>query len=286
MEKLSASIVVYNTDVFLLKRAMTSFLASSIAGELVIVDNSPADNLRQFCEGIKNVSYIFNGRNLGYGAAHNIAIRSFIDRSSYHLVLNPDVYFDAGTLEKIFYFMEAHPLAGLAMPKVYNAHHELQMSCKLLPTPFNLAIRRFFLSHGWLDSFNDRYEMRERGYQHVMNVPFLSGCFMFLRTSALKKTGLFDERFFLYAEDTDLSRRIHRQFETLFFPGAEITHLHARGSYKDLRLTLQNLKSAIQYFNKWGWFFDAERKLINARALSQTSTISPEKTSLEKIKVA
>jgi GT2 family glycosyltransferase len=100
-----------------------------------------------------------------------------------------------------------------------------------------------------------------------MNVPFLSGCFMFFRTSALKQVGLFDERFFLYAEDTDLSRRMHQQFKTLFYPKAEIFHVHARGSYKNFVLTLHNLKSAAQYFNKWGWFYDPIRKEINRNTL-------------------
>lgn len=286
MEKITASIVTYNTDTLLLKRAVDSFLKSSLTGRLFIIDNSPKDSLRHYCEGVTGVTYLFNKKNIGYGKGHNIAIRQVLEQSQYHLVLNPDVYFDPWALEKIFYFMEEHPRAGLVMPKVYNAENELQMLCKLLPTPYNLAGRRFFPFKKWIANFNERYEMKESGYQSVMNVPFLSGCFMFLRTSALKKTGLFDERFFLYAEDTDLSRRIHQQFQTLYFPGAEITHLHARGSYKDFYLTFQNLKSAIQYFNKWGWFFDSERKLINQSALSPTNAVPLEKTSLEKMRVA
>lgn len=128
--------------------------------------------------------------------------------------------------------------------------------------------------------------MKNSGYNQVMNVPFLSGCFMFLRNDALKKTGLFDERFFLYAEDTDLSRRMHQQFETLFFPSVEINHVHARGSYKDFRLTFHNIKSAFQYFNKWGWFFDEERIMINQRAHSQTQGASAPDSTLREVKAA
>ncbi len=285
MEKITASIVVYKTDPFLLKRAMNSFLNGSLTGKLTIIDNSPNDHLRKY-SAIPGVTYIFNNKNLGYGTAHNIALQQNLDRSKYHLVLNPDVYFDSLTVEKIFDFMEGQPQAGLAMPKVLSAYDQVQMLCKLLPTPLDLAIRRFFPFKQWFSKFIDQYEMKESGYDRIMNVPFLSGCFMFLRTEALKQTGLFDQRFFLYAEDTDLSRRVHLQFETLFFPGAEITHLHARGSYKDFFLTMQNLKSAIQYFNKWGWFFDAERKDINQRALSVNKFIAFENTAVEKIRVA
>ncbi len=285
MEKITASIVVYKTDPFLLRRAMDSFLNSSLTGKLTIVDNSPDDRLRQYCE-IPKITYIFNHENVGYGRAHNIVLQQNLDRSIYHLVLNPDVYFDPSTLEKIFHFMEEQPQAGLAMPKVFSADHQVQMVCKLLPTPFDLAIRRFFPFKQWVSKFTGRYEMKESGYDRIMNVPFLSGCFMFLRMEALKQTGFFDERFFLYAEDTDLSRRIHLQFETLFFPGAEIVHLHARGSYKDFYLTLQNLKSAIQYFNKWGWFFDVERQRINQRTLSSINFIALENIPVGKVRVA
>jgi GT2 family glycosyltransferase len=266
MEKISASIVVYKTSPCLLTKAIDSYLHSTITGPLYIVDNSPTDELRKFCEGRKT-HYIFAGKNLGYGKAHNIAISKTLYTSSYHLVLNPDVSFDPDTLEKIHDFMEDQPQAGLVMPRVVGPDHQIQRLCKLLPTPFNLASRRF-LPSGWFKKYNERYELQHSGYNHVMDVPFLSGCFMFLRTSALQKMGLFDERFFLYAEDTDLSRRIHGDFETLFYPGAEISHVHARGSYKDFWHTLYNLRSAIQYFNKWGWFFDKERKSINQEALA------------------
>ncbi|GHN00387.1 glycosyl transferase family 2 [Cytophagales bacterium WSM2-2] len=283
MEKIRASIVVYETEPHLLKQAMESFLNSPMAGQLTIIDNSPTDFLRQFSG--PRVEYIFVGKNVGYGKAHNLAMSDSLEKSHYHIVLNPDVCFNPGTLERIYDFMEDNPQAGLAMPKVYGTDGELQMMCKLLPQPLNLFLRRFFPFDNWFKGFNDYYEMKNTGYNRVMNVPFLSGCFMFLRTSALKRTGLFDERFFLYAEDTDLSRRIHQQFETLFFPDAEITHVHARGSYKNFKLTIRNAISAIQYFNKWGWFIDAEREIINERAMA-TTNLHVQKESLSEVRAA
>ncbi len=284
MEKISASIVVYNNEPKLLLLTINSFLHSTVSGPLTIIDNSPTDALRQVCSHL-GVHYFFKGENLGYGKGHNFAINFHLENSIYHLVLNPDVYFETDVLEKLFHFMEANKQAGLAMPKVFGSDGQLQMLCKLLPTPVDLATRRFFPFNEWLKSRNEKYELKESGYDSVMNVPFLSGCFMFLRTAALKQVGLFDERFFLYAEDTDLSRRIHQQFETLFFPAAEITHVHARGSYKDFALTLHNIKSAVQYFNKWGWFFDEERKLVNQKATTQTQT-SYAPTLLREVKAA
>lgn len=285
MERISASIVVYKHDPLLLKRAIDSFLKSTVTGPLVIIDNSPSDTLRHACMG-PGLTYIFNNKNLGYGKAHNLAIRQFLDRTRYHLVLNPDVSFAHDVIEKLVHFMDNNLQAGLAMPKVLGCDGQLQMLCKLLPTPLDLATRRFFPFKGWFKGQNEKYEMRDSGYNQVMNVPFLSGCFMFLRTDALKMTGLFDERFFLYAEDTDLSRRIHLQFETLFFPNATINHVHARGSYKDLGLTLHNIRSAFQYFNKWGWFFDDDRIVINHRASSQKQNTGLPDAVLREVKAA
>jgi len=284
MEKITASIVVYKNDPYLLRRAMDSFLRSTITGPLTIIDNSPTDELRPSCN-CANVTYLFNNRNLGYGKGHNLAIKRNLDQTRYHLVLNPDVSFEADVIEKLFYFMESNPKAGLAMPKVLSPDGHIQMLCKLLPTPLDLTTRRF-LPKNWFKNKNEKYEMKASGYGNVMNVPFLSGCFMFLRTESIKKVGLFDERFFLYAEDTDLSRRIHRQFETLFYPETKINHVHARGSYKDLRLTFHNIKSAIQYFNKWGWFFDEERHLINKMANTQTRRANDIDPKLREVKAA
>jgi len=285
MEKITASIVAYQDNPMQLGRAIDSFLKSSVSGPLMIIDNSPSDDLRYTCD-CPGVTYIFNNRNLGYGRGHNQAIRQFLNRSKYHLVLNADVSFAQDVIEKLVHFMENNPRAGLTMPKVLGPDGQLQMLCKLLPTPFDLATRRFFPFKNWFKSQNERYEMKHTDYNQVMNVPFLSGCFMFLRIDALKKTGLFDERFFLYAEDTDLSRRMHQQFETLFFPDVEINHVHARGSYKDFRLTFHNIKSAVQYFNKWGWFFDDERVMINQRADAQTQSMRPTNSTLREVKAA
>jgi hypothetical protein len=110
---------------------------------------------------------------------------------------------------------------------------------------------------------NKIYELHESGYDKIMNIPYLSGCFMYLRTETLKEIGFFDERIFMYIEDADLTRRIHREYKTLFYPDAQIYHHYAKGSYRNFRLMLYNVHGAFIYFTKWGWFFDRERKAIN-----------------------
>ena len=116
-----------------------------------------------------------------------------------------------------------------------------------------------------------KFELRESGYNRIMDVPYLSGCFMFLRTEALKESGLFDERFFMYPEDIDLTRRIHKNFRTVFYPEVSIVHHHAQSSYLNFKMLLVHTWNMIKYFNKWGWIFDKERRKINAKTLKQIS---------------
>jgi GT2 family glycosyltransferase len=94
---------------------------------------------------------------------------------------------------------------------------------------------------------------------------------MLLRTSALKVVGLFDERFFMYGEDVDLTRRIHEKFITLYYPGATVTHHHARDSDESLKMLWIHCVNLSRYFNKWGWFLDKRRAQINRELLNQRS---------------
>jgi hypothetical protein len=236
------------------------------------VDNSPADNLKTFAEISDSIVYIFNNRNLGYGKAHNIAVRKTIeDGIKYHLVLNPDVCFEPRVIENIYEFMEKNPDVGILMPKILYPDGSIQYLCKLLPAPVDVISRRFVPIKKSVEKRNEAYELRFTKYDKIMEVPYLSGCFMFIRTAVFEKAGLFDERFFLYFEDVDLSRRIHRYYRTVYYPEVFIYHGFEKGSYKNFKLLKHHIVSAIRYFNKWGWFFDKEKERINKETLEKIS---------------
>jgi GT2 family glycosyltransferase len=188
--------------------------------------------------------------------------------SKYHLVLNPDVAFEQHVLRELISFMEQNNDVGLVMPKVLYPDGRLQPLCKLLPEPHQLFARRFLIPFKKiLNHINHEYEMLFTAYDKITEVPFLSGCFMLLRTQALQTVGLFDERFFLYFEDADLSRRIHQRYRTMFYPAVAVQHVHERKSYKNLKILLFHINSTITYFNKWGWFVDEERDAVNLKIL-------------------
>jgi GT2 family glycosyltransferase len=272
MHNLSSSIVLYNTSESDLQNVVQTVLQSKLSVQLYLIDNSPTDKLRTVIAdkfGNRRIEYIFNNKNIGFGKAHNIALRKAINNSRYHLVLNPDIEFEDGVLEKIYAYLEMNKDVGQLLPKVFYDNGHLQKLCHLLPKPFNLIGRRFFNHTSWSRKLDDEYGLTGFNYDRCLNIPNLSGCFMFLRCSVLKQVGFFDERYFMYMEDIDLCRRIHRVSKTMFYPGVSIVHGFEKESYNNPELLKHHIFSAIKYFNKWGWFFDKERTEANRAILKQ-----------------
>jgi len=263
---LNVSIVLYNHSLSEIAPLVETLRKSEMVSDIFLIDNSPKRNLE--FESLK-AFYHFNGKNIGYGAAHNIAIRQTIEQNiPFHLVINPDISFEPSILKKIEKYMNNNTDIGQLMPKVYYPNGEIQYLCKLLPTPFDLIFRRF-LPQKWTQKRTEKFEMRASGYNKIIDVPYLSGCFMLLRTSVLKEVGLFDERFFMYPEDVDLTRRIHGKFRTVFSPEVSVVHHHVQGSYTNTKLLIIHSMNMIKYFNKWGWVFDKERRKINREISKQ-----------------
>jgi GT2 family glycosyltransferase len=263
--KISASIVLYKTEPSELHNVYKCFLESLVNFRLILVDNSPDDRLRNIIID-ENVKYIYQGNNIGYGRGHNIALKNILDNSDFHLVLNSDISFKPDVIGSLIAYMLKHAEVGLIMPKVLYPNGETQYLCKLIPTPFDLIFRRF-LPASVLKKRKEKFQLLFTGYDKIMEVPYLSGCFMFLRTASIKEVGLFDERFFMYPEDIDLTRRINEKYKTIYFPEVFIIHDHAKESYKRGDMLLIHATNIIKYFNKWGWFFDLKRVRTNQNIL-------------------
>lgn len=270
LTQINASIVLYHNTKEQLLKAINSFLNTSLHVRLYLIDNSSNDDLKELALVDERIEYIFNNANLGYGKAHNIAMRkSIADDVPYHVVLNPDIYFDEGVLENLFDYMQSNRDVGHLMPKVLYPDKKLQNLCKLLPTPLDLFARRFIPIKSIVDKINNRYQLDFFNYDEVAEIPFLSGCFMFLRTDVLKQDCLFDENFFMYLEDADLTRRISQVARTIFYPNVFIYHEYQRGAHTSKKLLWFFIKSTFTYFNKYGWFFDDYRKVTNEKTLNK-----------------
>ena len=272
---ISASVVLYNTKDELIDNMITCFNPDN-GGVLFFIDNSP--NINQYCEKIcsryPNVNYIYNNANLGYGSAHNIALDKAIALgSTYHIVLNPDITYNSSVIDKLKEYADSNMDVVYILPKVLYPDGSVQYLCKLLPNPFDLFFRRFFSFARFAQKRDDIYTLKKTGYNKIINPPCLSGCFMFLRVSTLIENNMrFDDRFFMYCEDFDLIRRLHRVGKTIYYPYTEIIHNHAKESYKNKHMLRIHVVSAIKYFNKYGWFFDEERKIMNKRIMCEISS--------------
>jgi len=267
------SIVTYKTDLDEVARAIRQFLAVPLKVHLCVIDNSPKPlPLHHLLES--RTSYYYPNRNLGYGRAHNLAIRASRDRARYNLVMNTDITYSPDVVSRLFRFMNANSTAGLAGPQVHYPDGSLQHVCRMLPTPLNMFLRRFLPRSTWTENADARYELRWWNHQTVANIPYFQGSFIMLRTALCNALGGFDERFFLYGEDIDLTRRIHQVAQTLYVPDVHITHEYRRYSNRSLLGTWYGIQNNCRYFNKWGWFFDPERRAINRKLVQALESCS------------
>ena len=252
---ISISIVTYNNDKIIKKCINNIFNSTSNLNlEIIVVDNNSSDNTVSIIEkDFKNIRLIKNNRNIGFGAAHNIAIK--LGRGRYHVVLNPDIIFTENSIEKLLNFMEGNIDVGLVSPKIVFPDGTTQYLCKRLPCLFDLAIRRFMpeFIQNMFKSRIDYFEMKDMDYNKIMDVLYLSGSFMFFRKSLLDKVGGFDENYFMYFEDADITRKVAEISRTVFYPYTSVIHLWDRGSHKNMKLYFISLISTAKYFNKWGW---------------------------------
>ncbi len=260
------SIVLYKTGRQEVEHAIHQFLRVPLKTHLCVIDNSPKRTRLPKYEPAR-LTYFFANSNLGYGRAHNIALRAALGRSPYNLVMNTDVSYDPQVVVKLVQFLDSHPDAGLAGPKILYPDGSLQHVCRLLPTPLNLFLRRFAPRAPWTERADARYELRAWDHQSVANIPYFQASFVILRTGLCNRLGGFDERFFLYGEDIDLTRRIHEVAQTLYVPEVCVTHQYRRYSSSSLLGTWYGIQNNCRYFNKWGWFFDRDRGRINRRVL-------------------
>lgn len=269
ISNVTVSIVLHRTEIEDIAQLLRCLQQDKHVLRWVVVDNGSSDEIREAVQTMGGI-YVRPGTNLGFGIGHNLALAQLAGVDApYHLILNPDIAFDADALGRLADVMDSHPDVGLVMPKVLYPDGSNQYLCKLLPAPIDLVLRRFLpgplkrLARKRIAS----YELRTLDYDAPAYVPSLSGCFMFARRSVLDAVGGFDERFFLYMEDVDLCRRMLAVSRLLYWPGVTVEHVHQMGSYRNRKLLFLHIRSAIKYFNKWGWFTDATRTQINRATL-------------------
>jgi GT2 family glycosyltransferase len=271
---LSVAVVSYAPDPMQLARTLQTLftaaehaLATGRLGALaaVLVDNGPGPGARRILEDLVeaqqsalpsacSLGVIGQGRNLGFGAGHNLALAEA--RSIYHLILNPDAELAPEALTAGLAFMAAHPACGLLSPEVRDGRGVVQHLCRRPPGVFDLFLRGFAPAalRARFRARLDRYELRAHPTGEVLwDPPIVSGCCMLFRTNLLRRLGGFDERFFLYFEDYDLSLRAARQARLARLPAMAIVHHGGNAARKGWRHVALYSRSALRFFRLHGW---------------------------------
>ncbi len=233
--KISVVIVNYNVRNFLEQCLHSVFEAcKGIDHEVFVVDNHSLDGSQAMVKStFPEARLIENKKNLGFSKANNLALK--MAQGQYQLVLNPDTLLEENTLRKCIDFMDAHPEAGALGVKMIDGRGKfLPESKRSLPTPATAFYKMFGLAA--LFPRSKRFGKYHLGYlpeNGIHQVEVLSGAFMFLRKEALNKAGLFDEDYFMYGEDIDLSYRLLKHgYKNYYFPGTTIIHYKGESTKK------------------------------------------------------
>ncbi len=263
----SASIVLYNSNSDFIIELVNS-LTSQGVDIVYLVDNSKNDSRNKFND-LQGSEYLHYPSNPGFGKSHNKAIEKAIHNNyKFHFIVNPDIYLGENVINRMVGYISQNENIGMMMPQILNLDGSIQYLPKLLPSPISLIKRKISIPFGISRRFIEKYEMRLAPPSKIYNCPIISGCFCLLNLDVIQNHGAYDERFFMYFEDFDLSRRLHRNHRTLYFPDVYVYHGYDSGANRNSKLLFAFILSAIKYFNKWGWFWDSERNKFNARTLS------------------
>lgn len=275
--KLSVAIVSYHSDIPALRQALHSMVESirvaclqypALQTTFYLIDNDPdastsralSGELNQLMQqGIQSVQVIHSGKNLGYGAGHNQCLinRSLKFDSDYHLILNPDVVLARDFIEQALQFMAKETEVVAVAPYVENERGEPSYLCKRYPAVLDLWLR------GFMPALIQRvfcrrlawYQMQDVYERKLVNkdIPIISGCCMLIRSRVFRELNGFDEQFFLYFEDFDLSLRMALKGKVAYNPSMRIQHLGGFSAKKGLWHIQQFIRSGRQFFDKHGW---------------------------------
>ncbi len=230
--------------------------ASRTLSEILLVDNRSCDDSAGYVRRLyPEIQVLENPEVSGYGENHNLNLQRAQGR--YFVIMNSDIIVSPDVFVVLRDYMDRHPGVGIITPKILHPDGTIQGFIKRYPTIFDLFLRRF-LPKTFKQLFKRRlayYEMRDIGYDHIYDVPFLSGSFMFCRTDLLKKVGGFDPKYFLYFEDVDLCRRVQKTHRTVYNPNSSVIHFWKREAHINWLFTYYFIRSAFRYFNHWGYKF-------------------------------
>ena len=219
--------------------------------ETCVVDNASIDGSDRMVTADFPQVRLIRADNEGYAAGNNLGLQAFgfgveqapaVSKPRFVLFLNPDTVLPPSALADMLAFMEEHPNAGAAGPRLVREDGTLDKACRRsFPTPEVSAYRMSGLSRIFPKSRRfGRYNLSHLAEDLTTEVDSVVGAFMMVRGQTLSETGLMDERFFMYAEDLDLCYRMKQRGWQVWY-NADVTVLHYKGQSSRQRSTFANV---------------------------------------------
>lgn len=219
--------------------------------KLYIVDNGSTDGTVDFIKkNYPQVELVETGENLGFGKGHNRVLNMI--NSKYHIIINPDITIREDVVRLIRDYFNSHEDVGIVSPKICFPDGRLQILGKRNPKISYLVASR--MRNGKEPGKLLReYSMLDTGLDTEMDIDVASGCFLAIRTDIFKSIGGFDDRYFMYFEDYDLSRTVKAVSRVRYYPQAVIYHEWGRESKRNTKLKIIHVSSMMKYFIKWSF---------------------------------
>lgn len=248
--QISGCIVTYN-DEATIERCVSSILeyTKELDFKLYISDNHSTDGTVSIIrEHFPEVTVLESEKNAGFGWGHN-RVLELLD-SDVHFVINPDIYLKENTIEILAEYLMKHRNVALITPKVLNPDDTEQCLPKYGP-----SIRYVILSKlPGLKKYRREYTRQNENFTEPTEVQFCTGCFFGVRTALFRGMHGFNPRYYMYFEDSDLSRRVlKKNYKIIFYPNTSLYHDWKRDNMGSLKGIRRFLTSMVKYFNQWGW---------------------------------
>ena len=215
--------------------------------QLYIYDNHSTDmTVSIIKEHFPDVIILESKENRGFGYGHNQIINQIVD-SDFHAIINPDIYLTEDAISQIALYMYNHPEVIQLTPEIRNLDGSIQYLPKLDPNFKRVVLSKFKpFAH-----YRREYTREDENFTEPVPILSSTGCFSVIKTEVLKLLQGYDQRFFMYFEDADLSRRLREYGVIIYHPGISVYHEWKRDNTRSLRGILIFLTSMLKYYRKW-----------------------------------
>jgi len=224
--------------------------------EIVVVDNKSEDKSEEMItKNYPDIKFVKSKKNIGMGRGNNLGVEN--SSGKFILILNPDTLIKRNAIKALHDYIKEDEQVGVIGPKLLNPDKTLQHSCLRFPNVLTPIFRRTFLGN-FARKHLDDFLMKDFNHLETREVDWMLGSCLMTKRNFFEEDGfLFNNKFFMYFEDTDLCRRLKkRNFKVIYHPEAVVVHDHMRESAGKPwylaplvdRLNREHIKTWLKYF--------------------------------------